>query len=76
MAQAVNHRLPVAAAQVLSQVKSCEVSGGRSGTGAGFLRVLLFLVPVLIPPTAAHSLIALSSTLYSIDVEIAVKHPI
>jgi hypothetical protein len=38
-----------------SQVKSCGICGGQSGTGAGCLRVLLFPLPILIPPTAHHS---------------------
>jgi hypothetical protein len=34
---------------------------------SGFLSVLQFPLPILIPPTAAHSLIVLSSTLHSLD---------
>jgi hypothetical protein len=41
-----------AAARVRSQIRSCEICGGQSGTGAGFLRVLRFPLPILIPPTA------------------------
>jgi hypothetical protein len=52
MAQAVSRRLPTAAARVRAQVWSCC---GQSGTGAGFLRVLRFPLPVLIPPTPPHS---------------------
>jgi hypothetical protein len=37
IAQAVSRWLPTAAAQVRSQVKSCGICGGQSGTGAGFL---------------------------------------
>jgi hypothetical protein len=33
---------------------SCEICGGKSGTGAGFLRVLLFPLPILIPQTISH----------------------
>jgi hypothetical protein len=35
--------------------RSCGICGGQSDTGAGFLRVLRFLLPILIPPTAPHS---------------------
>jgi hypothetical protein len=40
---------------------------GRSGTGAGFLLVLGFPLPILIPPTAPYSLIILSSTPCSLE---------
>jgi hypothetical protein len=52
IAQAVSRWLPTAAARVRSQVRSCGTFGGQSGTGAGFLRVLRFPMPILIPPTA------------------------
>jgi hypothetical protein len=48
VAQAVSHRLPTAAALVPVQVRSCDICGGQSGTGAGFLRVLRFPLPILI----------------------------
>jgi hypothetical protein len=47
-------RHPTAAARIRAQVGSCEICGGQSGTGAGFLRVLQFPLPILIPPTAPH----------------------
>lgn len=56
------------AARVRSQARACEVCSGQRGTGAGFLRVLRFLPPIRIPPTAPFLLI-LSLTLYSLDTE-------
>jgi hypothetical protein len=55
IAQVVSHRLPNVAARVWAWVKSCGVCGGRSGTGAGFLQVFRFPLPILIPLTAPHS---------------------
>jgi hypothetical protein len=55
IAQAVSRRLPTAAAQVRAQVRSCGTCGGQSGTGVGFLRVLRFPLPILIPPIAPQS---------------------
>jgi hypothetical protein len=52
---AVSCRLPTAASRVRTQVRSYGFRGGQSGTGAGFLRVLRFPLPILIPPTAPHS---------------------
>jgi hypothetical protein len=40
---------------------------GQSDHEAGFLQVLRVPLSVLIPPTALHSLIILSSTLYNVD---------
>jgi hypothetical protein len=55
IAQAVSRRLPTAAATVRSRVRSCGIYGERSGTGAGYLRVLRFPLPILIPPNAPYS---------------------
>jgi hypothetical protein len=55
IAQAVSRRLPTAAAWVRAQVRSCGISGGQSGTGAGFLRVLRLPLPIRIPPIVPQS---------------------
>jgi hypothetical protein len=55
VAQAVSHRLPTAAARVRAQVRSRGICGGRSGTEAGFLRVLRFPLPISILPIAPQS---------------------
>jgi hypothetical protein len=46
VAQAVSRWLPTAAARVRVRA-ACEVCGGQSGTGAGFLRVLRFPLPII-----------------------------
>jgi hypothetical protein len=53
--QAVSRRLPTAMARVRAQVTSCGIRGGQSGTGAGFLRVLWFPLPIIIPQNAPSS---------------------
>jgi hypothetical protein len=55
IAQAVSCRLPTVAARFQSQVTSYGTCGGQSGTGAGFLQVLQFPQPVLIPPNSTYS---------------------
>jgi hypothetical protein len=73
----VQSRLFTAAVWVRSHVRSCEISGGQSGTEVGFLRVLRFPLPILIPPTIIpFSVIILSPTLYSLDTDRAVKQQI
>jgi hypothetical protein len=52
--RAVSCRLPTARARVRYRVKSCAVCG-HIGAGAGFLRVLRFPLPILIPPTVPRS---------------------
>jgi hypothetical protein len=55
IAQVVSRRLPTAAARVRALFRLCGISGGRSGTGAAFLRVLRFPLSILILPTAQNS---------------------
>jgi hypothetical protein len=47
-----SRKLPTAAAPVRARVRSCGICGERSDTGAGFLRVLRFPLPIFIPPIA------------------------
>jgi hypothetical protein len=51
-----------------SNVRSCVIYIGPSSTMAGFIRVLLFPMEILIPQTAPQSLIVLSSTNYGLVV--------
>jgi hypothetical protein len=51
--QAVSRRIPIAMARVRARLRSCGLCGRQSSTGAGFLRVHRFPLP-LIPPTAQH----------------------
>jgi hypothetical protein len=53
IAQTISRRLPTAAVRDRAQVRSCEICGGQSATGAGFLRVLLFPLPI-IPSILPH----------------------
>jgi hypothetical protein len=55
IAQAVSRWLPTAAARVREKVRSCGICAGQSGTGADFLRVLRFPLPIFIPPIAPQS---------------------
>jgi hypothetical protein len=55
IAQAVSRRLPIEAARVRAQVRSCGICGRQRGSGGGFLRALRFPLPILIPPNAPYS---------------------
>jgi hypothetical protein len=55
IAQTFRRRLPTAAALFPSQITLYWICGGQIGAGAGFLRVLRFPLPVLIPANAPHS---------------------
>jgi hypothetical protein len=50
--QAVSRRFSTAAARVQAPIRSCGICGEQSDTGTGFLRVLRFPLPILIPPIA------------------------
>jgi hypothetical protein len=54
----VSRQLPTEATGVRTRGKSCGICGGQGGTGAGFLRVHRFPLP-LISPTAPHSSLAI-----------------
>jgi hypothetical protein len=47
--------LPTVAARVRAWVRSCGICGGQSDTGAVFLQVLQFPLPICIPPIAPQS---------------------
>jgi hypothetical protein len=53
VAQAVSRWLPTAAVRIRVRA-ACGVCGGRSGTGADFVRVLRFPPPI-IPPISPSS---------------------
>jgi hypothetical protein len=57
IAQEVSRWLPTAAAaaRVQTRVLSCEICGGQSGAGGGFLRVLRFSLQIFIPPISPQS---------------------
>jgi hypothetical protein len=55
IAQAVSRRLPTAAAWVRAQIRYEGFVVDKMTLGVGFLRVLRFPLPILIPPTVPHS---------------------
>jgi hypothetical protein len=54
VAQAVSRWLAIPAARVRVRA-ACGVCGGQSGSGAGFLPVLRFPLPVIIQPLSPSS---------------------
>jgi hypothetical protein len=69
----VSCQLHITAARVRSQVKSYGIWDGQNGTRMSFL---WFHLPVLIPPTALHSLIIVSLTLYHRNHDSIAKLPV
>jgi hypothetical protein len=55
IAPAVTRRLPTTEVWIRAHVRSFGICGWQSGTGACFLRILRFPLPILIPPIALHS---------------------
>jgi hypothetical protein len=51
IAQAVSHWLPTAADRVRARVWQSRICGGQNGAGAGFLRVLRFILPTIFHST-------------------------
>jgi hypothetical protein len=54
IAQAVSRWLSTTAARVRSRVWSSGICCGQSGSGAGFLRVFRFPLPIFIPPISGR----------------------
>jgi hypothetical protein len=64
-AQVVSHWLLTTVAWIPFQVGPPGICSGQWRTGVGFLQGLQFPHEILIPPTVPHSIIILSSVLYS-----------
>lgn len=60
IALAVSHRLPTAMTRVRSHFRTCWICGGQSGNSAGFLQLLRFYLPIIVPPTVQLLLMILS----------------
>jgi hypothetical protein len=55
IAQAVSRWFPTAADRVRVRFWSSAICGGQSAAGVGSLRVLLFPLPIFIPPNSPSS---------------------
>jgi hypothetical protein len=55
IAQEVSRWLPTAATRFRTRVRSCGICCGQSGTGARFLPVIRFSLPIFIPPAAPQT---------------------
>jgi hypothetical protein len=66
IAQVISPKLLTVLAWFKSQVTPCVLCGRQSGTLARFLQALWFPLPIFIPPTAPHSPLDPSLTLYSL----------
>jgi hypothetical protein len=80
VAQAISWLLSTAADRVRTQIRSCGICVEQNRSGADFLRVLLFFLPI-IPPNASHlSLFIIVRGLYnwpvvaSVIVDLATLH--
>jgi hypothetical protein len=72
IAQAVSRWLPTAAARVRARVWSCGICGGQRGSGASFLRVLRFPLPIFILPISPLSPSSIIWAWYNMPVVAAV----
>jgi hypothetical protein len=70
--QTDSRRHPTATVRVPGQVRLCGICGVQRGVGAGFLRLLRFTLPILIPLTAPHSLSSIIRGRYNRPVMVAV----
>jgi hypothetical protein len=71
--QTISRPLSTSSARVQSADKSHEICNRQSGIEVDFLQILIFPLPILIPPTAPYSVITLSPTLYILDTKSVVK---
>jgi hypothetical protein len=72
IAHVVSQERPTALAWVQSHIRLCEICDGQISTGIGFLWVLQFPLPILIP-TIPRSLIILPTIPYGLNTDGTVK---